>query len=118
MMSRKTLAMLCFGVTAAMIAVLTLVPLPLPPVRVAGGDKTRHLIAFGALVAPVAFLWPRALLWIIPAAIAYGGLIELIQPRVGRMAEWGDFRADTLGVCLGAATGLLLRALRRFFARR
>lgn len=38
-------------------------------------------------------------------AAAYGGAIELIQPRFGRDAAWADFVADVAGVAAGAARG-------------
>jgi len=106
---RRTAALFLTGILAAVIGVLTLIPMDLP-VDIGGGDKLHHLIAFAALILPSAILYRRALVWLAPAVLLYGGLIELIQPTVGRQGEWLDFLADGLGVALGIALGLALRA--------
>ena len=95
---------------AVVIGVLTLVNLPLPA-SPPGNDKLHHFLAFAGLVFPVALLWPRALGRVVPVAIAYGGLIELIQPFVGRSAEWADFGMDVLGVGVGTLLGWALHRL-------
>ena len=77
----------------------------------AGTDKLYHFIAFTALVFPCALLFARTLKWVLPAALLFGGAIELIQPYVGRGGELADFVADALGVVIGAALGLTLRAI-------
>ena len=97
----------------------TLTPLaelsPKPP----GGDKLHHFIAFAALTLPTALLYARALTWLLPAAIAYGGCIEIIQPYVNRLGELGDFVADSLGAIFGAVLGLSLQfAFKLLNARR
>ena len=107
---RKTAALLLTGILAAIIAVLTLIPMD-PPVDMGGGDKLHHLIAFAALVLPCAVLYRRVLVWLAPAALLYGGLIEFIQPALGRHGEWLDFVADSFGVASGIVLGLLLRSL-------
>ena len=76
-----------------------------------GTDKLYHFIAFTALVFPCALLFARTLNWVLPAALLFGGAIELIQPYVGRGGELADFVADALGVFIGAALGLTLRAI-------
>jgi len=97
------------AILATVIALATLTPLaelaPKPP----GGDKFHHFVAFAALTLPTALLYPRALIWLLPTAIAYGGCLELIQPYVNRWGEWGDFVADSLGAILGVVLGLSLR---------
>ncbi|CUH41818.1 putative integral membrane protein [Ruegeria atlantica] len=77
--------------------------------NVAGSDKLHHFLAFAALTAPCALLYPKSLTWLLPAALVFGGAIEIIQPSVGRGAEWADFLADTLGIAAGTAIGLVLR---------
>ena len=84
---------------AVVIGILALVPLSVPQ-GVPGTDKTHHVIAFAALVLPVSVLSPRSLVWLLPCVIAYGGLIEIIQPYTGRFGEWKDFRADLIGAIL------------------
>jgi hypothetical protein len=75
-------------------------PLPLT-------DKQLHALAFGLLVLPVALTRPRALWWLAPLALAYGAMIELIQPSVGRSGEWADLWADALGIALVCGLGVL-----------
>jgi VanZ family protein len=60
-------------------------------------------------------LRPERLPAVLVLAIAYGGLIELIQPLVGRSAESADLLAHALGALAGAGLGL---ALRRGLVRR
>lgn len=83
---------------------------PGPPVPYV--DKVGHAVAFAVLIAPMAWQRPRALLWGVPLALLYGGVIELIQPSFGRTAEWADFWAEGIGVALGCLPGLF-RARRR-----
>lgn len=100
------------AVVAAAISVLTLMPaqeLPSAP----GGDKLHHFLAFSALVLPVVAVRPRNALWAVPLAIAYGGMIELIQPQVGRQGDWADALANALGALIGAALGWGLHRLGR-----
>lgn len=102
---------------ACIIGVLTLLPSADLP-RVGGGDKLHHLLAFGALAFPTAFLRPRWIVGMVLALVAYGAAIELIQPLVGRSREMDDFVADCLGILLGTGIGfgahlLLLRPMLR-----
>jgi VanZ family protein len=83
------------------------------PRSVPGSDKLHHLIGFAALTLPCAVLWPRALIWLLPAAMLFGGAIEIIQPGIGRNGEWADFYADVAGATLGVGTGLMLRYIFR-----
>ena len=90
---------------AIVIAILTLTPSLRPP-DVGGPDKLYHVIAFGALMLPCAILYPRSLAWLLPAALAFGGAIEIIQPWVGRSGEWVDLVADAVGIAIGVPAGL------------
>jgi len=108
------------GVTAILaicIAILTLLPLSTPP-GPPGADKLYHVIAFAALTMPCALFYPRFLIWLLPAAILFGGGIEFIQPSVGREGEWTDFYADAWGVAVGAAAGFTLRIILKEWLRR
>ena len=51
---------------------------------------------------------PRLAVWVILGVIAYGGIIEVIQPFFGRQAEWADLVADGIGAVVGAVTGSAL----------
>jgi len=91
------------GMIAIAIATLTLTPVPTPVLMTGGIDKFYHVLAFAALILPLIVTDSRRWFWAVPLAIAYGGAIELIQPTVGRTAEWLDFGADITGVLAGAA---------------
>ena len=93
------------------IAALTLLPIDLPLSSVPGSDKVHHFIAFGALTFPCALIYQHAIRWILPFALIFGVLIELIQPYVGRHGEIADFYADALGALLGLMMGLIANVL-------
>lgn len=97
---------------AGVIAVATLMPQSQMQVGPVGMDKLYHLLAFAALVFPTALLRPDCLTLVLVLAIGYGGLIELVQPLVGRSTEWADLLADAMGAAVGAGLGLGLRRLR------
>ena len=103
---------------AILIAFMTLTPLPAPNTLTGGIDKLYHFVAFGTLVFPLILTDSRRWVWAVPLTIFYGGMIELIQPYVGRGAEWLDFGADVTGVLAGAALAELLhdRIHQKFFA--
>jgi len=103
--SRRAIGLVTTAVLAIVIAVLTLAPSLRPP-DIGGPDKLYHAIAFGALILPCATLYPRSLIWLLPAALAFGGAIEIIQPWVGRSGEWADLVADAVGIAIGVPTGL------------
>ena len=107
-------AMIALGFTAivgVMIAVLTLLPVDLPSDSFSGSDKVYHCIAFAAFTFPCAFLYRRAIRWVVLSAVVFGILIELIQPFVGRNGELADFYADALGAMRGVALGLTANML-------
>ncbi len=88
------------------IGLLTLAPLPaIGPVSPKGSDKLYHLLVFAALATPLPMASPRLVMPVILAATAYGGLIEVVQPFVGRAAEWQDFGANIIGAIVGAGLG-------------
>lgn len=88
---------------AAVIGVLTLTPAP--SFSAPGSDKLHHVLAFAALAFPLPVVRPRLAPWMFFGVVAYGGLIEIIQPYVGRQAEWADLFADAGGALLGASAG-------------
>ena len=78
----------------------------------AGSDKIVHFIAFAALAFPLARTGRFGLLPVFIGASAFGGAIELIQPTFNRSADVNDWVADTIGVLLGIAGGLVYRRIR------
>ncbi len=73
---------------------------------VAESDKIYHVVAFGVLAFPMAYLRPRWLMLAVPAYLAFGGLIEILQPFVGRDRSLGDWLADLIGLGIGVVIGL------------
>jgi VanZ family protein len=82
------------------ITALSLWPLETLP-QVPGGDKFHHFIAYAALMFPAALRKPKYLLFIGLFFIAWGGVIELIQPYVNRYASLLDLAANTAGIAFG-----------------
>lgn len=95
------------------IAYLTLSPAATADIGISFADKIYHTLAFSALILPCASLYPRSLIWALPAAVTFGGCIELIQPFVGRDGDWWDFLADILGVGIGLLASLPVAKLLR-----
>lgn len=112
-LSRKRRRAIAIWLTVGLelcISALTLIPLSAPS-AVPGTDKAHHVLAFAILTMPCAALYPKGLFRVVFAAAVYGGLIEVIQPYVGRHGETADVLADLLGVGIGAAFGLLLHII-------
>jgi VanZ family protein len=82
---------------------------------VPGLDKLAHLLAFGAVAAPLAWRFPQHWVRVALLVLVYGGVIEIVQPAFGRGAEWGDLLADGIGAFGGAFMAARLRraAIRR-----
>jgi VanZ family protein len=93
---------------------LAFTPTP-PPQADLGWDKLNHAIAFTALTISGSFGFPRprqALLYVMGAMLAFGGLIEIVQAFVpGRSCDWEDVLADSIGILSGTAITLALRRL-------
>lgn len=104
-----------------MILAITLLAFALSPLKfptaVNHQDKFLHVLGFAALVLPCAVLYPRLLVWIVPAAFALGGAIELIQPLFGREGWVDDFLAGLAGVVIGALLGLCIHMVLRLISR-
>ncbi len=89
---------------AAVLCVLTLSP-PGPAVGPPSPDKLYHFIGFGLLALPLCLAYPRRGWAVIAGVIMFGAAIEVIQPFVGRGAEWADLLADALGA--GSVAGVV-----------
>ena len=113
-MPLRTLKTYWIALTALLLTVITYLSLwPLPELPdMPGSDKSGHLIAYAALMLPVALRKPKHWLLIGLCFIAYSGIIELIQPLVNRYAEWMDLLANSTGILLGAVIG---RSIDRIF---
>lgn len=112
--AHRAVALVLTASLAVIIGLLTLTPSqPHTPPFFTLPDKVYHAIAFATLILPTALLAISILSWVLAAALVYGGLIELIQPQVGRSSELGDMVANMVGLCAGLAIGWGLRRLYR-----
>ena len=86
-------------------------------------DKWTHLVMYGGACSVIWFEyllhhrtidWGKILLLSVVGMTLLGGLMELLQAycTTTRSGEWLDFWADSLGVLLGNAVGLLMKSLR------
>ena len=100
-------------IVTAVLTVAMLWPINQPPPAPDGSDKVVHLIAFAALVFPLARTGRFGLIPIFIATCTYGGIIEVLQPSFGRSADMQDWIADIAGVVLGIVLALLYRWLRK-----
>ncbi|MFD1195223.1 VanZ family protein [Seohaeicola saemankumensis] len=108
---RFRLALVSTVIIALAIAGLTLTPMTGPEIIGKDSDKLYHLIAFAALTFPSALLHIRLSGQVLVFAILFGGVIEVIQPSVGRSATWGDLIADIIGALFGLVVGRVLAKL-------
>ncbi len=110
------------AVITVAILFLTLAPQPLgdePPPLFEGADKVVHALMFGALAGVIALdrlMAGRrdgavALTLIFVGTALAGGLVELMQDRMGmgRSGDAVDLAADTLGAAMGIGIFLLIR---------
>lgn len=95
-------------VLVLVVCAMTLSPMSGPGIVIKGVDKIYHFAAFLAIIFPLILTDSKRWYWAVPLVIAFGGAIELIQPSVGRSAEWLDFGADLTGVLAGAALAEIL----------
>ncbi len=108
--ARHKIALVVTTLLTVFITYATLTPMATPQ-GLPGSDKTYHVLAFVALTFPCAVLYPRTLILVFPGAIAFGGLIEIIQPYFGREREMADLYADAVGASIGVGAGLCLRSI-------
>lgn len=78
-------------------------------------DKAEHAIAWFVLAASGLVLFPRRPGRIAGFALAFGGLVELLQAWLpfGRDPDWRDWIADSAGVAAALLAGAAIRRVRR-----
>jgi VanZ family protein len=111
-LKRKILVALGWAGIAAIIW-LSLTPSP-PTVGFETSDKAAHFFAYGALMLWFSLLYSKATSRLVYAAgfVAMGIGLEFLQGTLGhRTYEMFDIVADTIGVLLGLALGLVLERL-------
>lgn len=92
---------LILGVVVAGLA-LSPVSVPMPVDNV---DKLYHAVAFTGLSVPVSFLAPRLIPVTVIVLAVFGGVIEVIQPYVGRECSLRDWVANVAGIAIGVIMG-------------
>jgi hypothetical protein len=95
------------------LTILMLWPVDKHLTTLGGSDKLMHLIAFAALVFPLAYTGRFRLLPVFIGASIFGGAIEIIQPTFIRSADVNDWFAEVVGIFIGIFCGLLYRRLRK-----
>lgn len=64
-------------------------------------DYFWHIGLFAILVIPLGTTLPAQRIWLVIFALAFGTLLEILQPYFGRGFEVHDLIANALGVALG-----------------
>lgn len=114
-------AFLCILVVA-LPALALVAKMPAHPQILAVLNNAAHAPVFGALAVVLLLLlrlvtslgeWQRYAAACV-LAVAIGGLIELIQPALGRGAEWVDLRNDALGAIAALALAASLAPPKRW----
>ncbi len=89
-----------YGLALAVL-VLSLLPIQKLP-SVPTWDKLNHFIAYASLMAWFAQLFPHRRVVVAIACVAFGVMIEILQPIVSnRYFEYGDIAANAMGAALG-----------------
>jgi len=97
----------CTVFTLTVITLLSLKPMVDLP-YVPGGEKMHHLIAYAALMFPVALKKPKYWLLIGFLFFCLSGAIELLQPFFSRRTDWFDLLANSVGIVLGTLVAQLI----------
>lgn len=107
---RHKYILLALGIYWPLLFWLTHIPVPQIAAQSGMSDKTMHVLAYLVLVFFVWLAikpyqkveWNKPSVWAVLAVVVlYGVADELIQARVGRMAEVADFMADLFGAVVG-----------------
>ena len=79
-----------------------------------GSDKNYHFLAFALLVMPLTFENLKNAYWLLPVAVVFGAIIELLQPHLGRHCELNDLYADAFGALIGVILVALVKLAKNF----
>lgn len=100
---RTAFAKAAFWSAAAAVLVLSLLPTDIQT-PTTGWDKANHFAGFAALAVLGLLAYGGRRGGTFAGLLAFGALIEALQWLSGyRLAEWGDWFADALGVAAGHA---------------
>ncbi|MDL9998085.1 VanZ family protein [Variovorax sp. J22P240] len=108
-LAREKFTRLGFWVCVLTALVLALMPVLPPQMPTTGWDKSNHLITFAILGLLGRAAYRQRILMVFLGLFAYGGLIEVLQSFTPqRLAEWGDWLADGVGLAVAFAAGWAL----------
>ncbi|MDM0103688.1 VanZ family protein [Variovorax sp. J22R24] len=108
-LARAKFARLGFWVAALTALVLALMPVLPPQMPTTGWDKSNHVITFAILGLLGRAAYRERILVVLAGLFAYGGLIEVLQSFTPqRLAEWGDWLADGVGLVVAFVAGWAL----------
>ena len=79
-----------------------------------GSDKNYHFLTFALLVMPLTFQNLKNAYWLLPVAVVFGAVIELLQPHLGRHGELNDLYADAFGALIGVSLIALIKWVKFF----
>lgn len=101
-----------FWLSVLGVTVASLMPVAMLPPQVFDiWDKAQHAFAFAWLGLLGLVSYPARPVRPLLGLLALGGAIELAQAATGwRYGEWMDFAADGVGIALGTAVWVALRA--------
>lgn len=102
--------------SALLLAVITIASLSPPgssvdPGTVGVPDNFAHIVAYTAVIFIRAVTPSASMLWFCFAVLAWSGVIELMQPFIGRSAGLQDIYANAAGIILGTIMGYPCRRL-------
>ena len=112
------LTLLCLALIVYLSLVIDIPETPLDNVALI--DKWTHFVMYGGSCTVMwweylrchrRMNWPKMWLYAIIGMMVLGGVIEILQPYVGRSGEWLDFGADAVGILLGAAIGMMMKKI-------
>ena len=102
------IAVIALGCYWVLIFISTHIPANAITARLHQSDKLVHAVAFAGLAFLMAWAFPtsisrpfRNVFFASLVGILYAGMDELLQIPVGRIADWKDFLADCIGICIG-----------------
>jgi VanZ family protein len=97
----------------ATVALLVLGPFSGAEEKLGLTDKEGHILAFYGLASLGLLAMPRMRKWdVVLICLAIGGLIEVVQPFIGRSGNILDWLADAAGIFL-AVVPMMFESMRR-----
>ena len=100
-----------YGVLSSFTLLIVITTLSLTPAMepspITGLDKVHHLLAYSALTFPISLSYHPRHRFIFWFSSVWGGMIEIIQPIVGRQADTIDALVNSFGALLGIGIAII-----------